>query len=826
MPRAVVFGTKKYGGMHWESPLSILLTAQIALLMSSIRINDVVGQMFQIQLEWMQLFAGIARPVMEASAVIPYLPSGWIRNLHELMVEASIQVKIAKLWRPKQRRKHDKIIMDYVHHHFPTWMWDGINACRLYLQAITFSDLTSANGIRIPTCIYDVDARLRDSIFEFPLQTEPSELHKQYWKHFMKHITDASKQLLTPLGEWIRHPYQHFKHLIDLHTRQVYTQKAPKRWSIYRYIRTTRNRYENTNNDVTNLPKRWAPISVIEHSLGILTVVDLDKIVESVPPPPVEVGVFHRSYQRKVVGQFEVSLEELRALKGIWNQGALTLLCGSDGGLKDSIGSSGYVILDPNRDCPLVTGHSAETQAETGSSSTRQELLGQLAVAYWISHLCFILGEPGTPLTVQLVTDSQASIDIMDNLDKAIGLKDYMKPEVELALELTECWRRLSSVEYMVIKVQSHIAVEESSNETYWQVNDIADKLATQAREKVQNGEMVMRKPQWLPGAKASCFIQGQLVISSLKESIQKTLYEENLTTYLREKYGWSTTDLDTVDWAVHEAVVRTFSLVRGVTVTKYIHRWLATKQKRYRQGEFQCSKCFFCEKNEDDLHIFQCAHVDFQEKRKSELGSLLQQLQKITQPDALQLIRAGLLSVTCGSSIEDYQSEFITDGKMQVLAQSQANIGWDHFLRGRISVRWKDNGPSLDYPKDAIEWSKNLVRLALQFGLNMWSFRNKLVHGDSFGISIPAEQKLRLLVETIYSDIAPWSPEETQWLFQTPLADRLNAPYGQLVAWVDSIRKVFPSDYSMVHKTVCSQDMLGRELEYVLTKKSGLTGL
>ena len=826
MPRAVVFGTKKYGGMRWESPLSILLTAQISLLMSSIRLNDVVGQMLQIQLEWMQLFAGVARPIMEASTVIPYLTGGWLRNLHELAVEARIQLKIAKLWRPKQRRKNDQIIMDYVHHHFPTWMWEGINACRLYLQAITFSDLTSSDGLSIPVCIYEVEARLRDSIFDFPLQTEPLELHKQYWTHFMNHITDEFNHLLTPLGEWVRHPYQIFRYVIDLQTRHVYKHKGQKQWVRYRYIPITRNRYESTNDVVTNLPKKCVPIRVIEHSMGILSVVELEQIGESLPPLPVKVGIFHKSYQRKVVGQFEVSLEEFRALKGNWTQGTLTLLCGSDGGLKDSIGSSGYVILDPNRDSPLVTGHAAENQADPGSSSTRQELLGQLAVAYWISHLFQVLGDPGRVLTVQLVTDSQASIDIMENLEKAIGLKDYLKPEVEIAMELTDCWRRLKLVEYTVIKVQSHIAVEDSSNETYWKANDIADTLATQARAKVENDEMDKREPMWIPGAKASCFVQGHMVIGSLKDSIQRTLYEENLQTYLLEKYGWTMAEMDTVDWAVHAAVVKNASLVRGVTVTKYIHRWLATKKKRYRHGDFTCPKCFFCDNNEDDLHIFQCAHVDFQEKRHSELVCLWQQLHKNTQPAALQLIRAGIQSVTSGSSMENYQSEFITDGKLRVLAQSQTNIGWDHFLQGRMSVYWRDNGPSVDYDKEAIEWSKNLARLAIQFGLNMWSFRNTKVHGDTIGISVQAEKKLRLLVENIYSDIAPWASEDTQWLFQTPLADRLNDPYGQLVAWVDSIRKLFPSEYKTVHKIVCTKDILGRELEYVLRKKSGPTGL
>lgn len=185
------------------------------------------------------------------------------------------------------------------------------------------------------------------------------------------------------------------------------------------------------------------------------------------------------------MGQFEVNMEEVQKLRPKWPTEQITLICGADSGLKDLIGTSGYIILDPSGDNPLATGHSAKKQSDRTGSITRQELLGHLAVVYWVAHLIQTLGEPGFPLDIQLVTDSQASIDIQENAEKVLGLKDVMKPEMDLALKITNRKKEIEWAGFTVIKIRSYIAQEEAQNESHWLVNDIADKLATEAREKV-----------------------------------------------------------------------------------------------------------------------------------------------------------------------------------------------------------------------------------------------------------------------------------------------------------------------------------------------------
>ena len=114
MPRAVVFGPSTYGGMQWETPLSILLTSQLTMLIGSIRLDDIIGKLILIQLEWIQLVSGLGTPILEYTKIIDYIPSGWIQNLHRLLVETGLQVKIDNSWRATKRRVKDDIIMEYV----------------------------------------------------------------------------------------------------------------------------------------------------------------------------------------------------------------------------------------------------------------------------------------------------------------------------------------------------------------------------------------------------------------------------------------------------------------------------------------------------------------------------------------------------------------------------------------------------------------------------------------------------------------------------------------------------------------------------------------
>ena len=125
-------------------------------------------------------------------------------------------------------------------------------------------------------------------------------------------------------------------------------------------------------------------------------------------------------------------------LKGQWPNTDTTIICASDGGLKDNVGTSSYAFFLPYDEEPILTGFSVEYQPHLSASSTRQELLGQLAAKYWLHKWRTKWNSPRFWVNLILVTDSQSSIDILKLTTKIIGISDTLRPELDVALELNK----------------------------------------------------------------------------------------------------------------------------------------------------------------------------------------------------------------------------------------------------------------------------------------------------------------------------------------------------------------------------------------------------
>ena len=107
--------------------------------------QDTVGSI-GIQLSWLQIFAGISTPIIESVEETKYIPRGWMKNLHQLLVQYKIQVKLHDTWIPQTQRTNDQIIIQYIRDNIPEWAWEGINTCRLFLKVTTIADLSTIDS--------------------------------------------------------------------------------------------------------------------------------------------------------------------------------------------------------------------------------------------------------------------------------------------------------------------------------------------------------------------------------------------------------------------------------------------------------------------------------------------------------------------------------------------------------------------------------------------------------------------------------------------------------------------------------------------------------
>ena len=192
---------------------------------------------------------------------------------------------------------------------------------------------------------------------------------------------------------------------------------------------------------------------------------------------------------------------------------------------------------------------------------------------------------------------------------------------------------------------------------------------------------------------------------------------------------------------------------------------------------------------------MFRCQNDEMKEYRKSELVLLKRQLEKITELSTVEAITAGMVGLgTIAPSV--YTEEFATSSGITNALQEQALVGWEHFLRGRIASSWLVVGPTQEYNGSPSQWAKKVVRLVIDYGIKLWQVRNKLVHGVEGGVSRQERRKVADTIIRLYEELLPGIQSAHQWMFDEPIECKLQESYHVQVAWVESVRQLFPRQY------------------------------
>ncbi len=504
-----------------------------------------------------------------------------------------VKVILLSGWVPTIQRENDIILMDLVHKIIPKWAWEGINRCRLFLQAITLTDIVTADGTYIPKNIVEVTTKLRESNLLFPVQKKPYAEDIEQWQYLISSIS-LNGHLVTPLGRWLRSPDQVFTYLGDKLQTTVY-KRTCNGWKIFRKKSQQSRRYVKLRFEVDTVPKDSTPVKVIESSNYLLNLSITKQLNELMPP---RLGLYQRRQQTaadNVLGKYDKNEMLLEDLKAKWHQTDCHLVCATDGGLKDGIGTSSYAFFFPQQLTPLIAGKAGEYQPNESASSTRQELLGQLGVEYLLSKLAHQWGRPRNGISIMLITDSQASIEIMQNVGHPLGIKDTLRPEMDVAMELHQERTTNSWVSRQIRKVESHISVEDAPDEFEWECNNYVDQMATIARSEFRLNDL-QKQPQFLfLRVKAGCQIKGRIVNNALYKSLKIHIKGRDLQMYLMEKYNWTETIFRSIDWKAHHKALLTFPRRQLGTLEKYIFGWLATKKRRYRERQSPTDTCALC---------------------------------------------------------------------------------------------------------------------------------------------------------------------------------------------------------------------------------------
>jgi hypothetical protein len=166
-PHAILFGELRFGGLILPDLYTVQGYGQLRLLLGHLQLRDETGQLILITISHLQLWVGSAKTFF----ALPYphyalwIHHNWLMAIWKHTVQLQMQVEVEHHWLPKLLREHDLMLMDFfMTLNFSPSQLQLINRCRLFLQVLTLSDITSADGRTIlPNYIKGIQSQDRIS---------------------------------------------------------------------------------------------------------------------------------------------------------------------------------------------------------------------------------------------------------------------------------------------------------------------------------------------------------------------------------------------------------------------------------------------------------------------------------------------------------------------------------------------------------------------------------------------------------------------------------------------------------------------------------------
>jgi hypothetical protein len=228
--------------------------------------------------------------------------------------------------------------------------------------------------------------------------------------------------------------------------------------------------------------------------------------------------------------------------------------------------------------------------------------------------------------------------------------------------------------------------------------------------------------------------INGQTVTLRIHAAIHQQQHFVPLQQY-RSRFHWHQETFNDIDWTNIAIVYRQFPRHRNF-FSKLRWKKLPVAARLHKRTPCYDHRCPTCNTdNEDDAHIFQCKHISRSSWRTSLFEIINAKFQLIliywlsyvsafgrTSQIVLQTFRSG------------FSSGYLTS-PYKVLITKQNQIGWDHFVCGKITKEWRlvqyhFAKQRYGLVKQSEGWTVDLVKMMANSLFQLWELRNTCRHG------------------------------------------------------------------------------------------------
>jgi hypothetical protein len=759
--RAIVFGPSKYGGLEMPELYASEGIGQLRLFMGHLRLRDKTASLILIDISYLQHIVGSSTLFFN----LPFTIYGhstdgrWLSSIWQFLNSIGFQLYIKQAQPPYPPRQNDIALMDYfVSLRLKPKLLRVLNGCRIYLQVIYLSDICSADGSHI-LCPYKHGHRLptRTSALDWPYQPKPPATAWKQWISTLQQF-EANNKLTKCLGNWVNSSHQQWEHFLSPTTSTLYVKSAGT-WTTFRPLQqetlrqtraTSQPKYDlRTPDEPCDLPLDAVPTTIIKisnspHVKLLPSNSPLCPLLPSTSPQHIQRDTDFSDphpYYTQLLDWDRSEIESITpSLITAMTDNKLHIC--ADGSYVKEIrqGSHAWVFADNQRHI-LWKGAGPSMGHTSVMTPYRAELSGLTSIPFLLLWVCNEHDVESGDVTIycdnisalnQVFTKTRPSNNPLKQLAADIDLitcaKDILL-QLPVDVHISKEW------------VKGHYTGK--NKELKHILNDMADQLATDYNTFQRPLTGVTPIPS--PISEVELLHNGMIITSRLHHIIKEAHHAGALKACVLKQAGWDNNTFQKVDFTAHKQAFNSHSRIHRISVSKLIHGLYQTKLKD-NQFYGTSPTCPCCHLVKESLnHMFSCTSKEVTEHRQLTLQSIEEALDKISTPNSnIRYIVHGISTWTNSQGSHNLQIRAPTRGSIktpdvmltQAFTEQTIDVGWDQFLRGRVSIMW---GKAFSAHKsegtqnmESSTWVKRLILKVWDYSISLWKFCSGIVHGTT----------------------------------------------------------------------------------------------
>ena len=207
--REVLYGPTHLGGAEFSELYDQQGIGQVSAFLCHWRTGRLIGTLMRTLVAWANYSVGTSVSLLEdVSTPFPHLEAKWLRSMRDYLNHVGAWIELDDAGIAPVERENDDYIMDLIiqSNAFQPAQVRTLNYCRLYLGAVTLSDLTTTNGKYLDNVkLHGVMSRMSHETRWLKIhQARPAEAQWRLWQKANLIWSSKKGRLHQPLGKWLR----------------------------------------------------------------------------------------------------------------------------------------------------------------------------------------------------------------------------------------------------------------------------------------------------------------------------------------------------------------------------------------------------------------------------------------------------------------------------------------------------------------------------------------------------------------------------------------------------------------------------------------------